>query len=88
MRLLLVLQTVNWQPFEQILKELGDRRNARIADSKGILEIVAPLPEHEITKVLIGDLVKILRPAPRPASAFSFCPCIAQKLELGLSVLS
>jgi hypothetical protein len=36
MRLLLVLQTVNWQPFEQILEELGDRRNARIAYSQDL----------------------------------------------------
>jgi Uma2 family endonuclease len=56
----LVLQNVNWQQFEQILEELGDRRNARIAYSKGTLEIMAPLPEHEVTKVLVGDLVKIL----------------------------
>jgi len=56
----LVLQEVNWQQFEQILEELGNRRNARIAYSRGTLEIMAPLPEHEVAKVLVGDLVKIL----------------------------
>ena len=55
-----VLEDVNWQEFEAILEELGDRRNTRLAYSKGTLEIMAPLPEHEVSKEIIGDLVKIL----------------------------
>jgi Uma2 family endonuclease len=51
---------VSWQEFEEILEELGERRNTRLAYSRGTLEIVAPLPEHEIAKGLLGDLVKIL----------------------------
>jgi Uma2 family endonuclease len=55
-----LLEAVNWQHFEEILVALGDRRNTRIAYSEGTLEIMAPLPEHETDKVLLGDLVKIL----------------------------
>ena len=55
-----VLEDVDWQEFEAILEELGDRRNTRLAYSKGTLEIMAPLPEHEVSKEMIGDLVKIL----------------------------
>jgi Uma2 family endonuclease len=51
---------VNWQEFEAILDELGDRRASRIAYSNGVLEIRMPLPKHEKAKVLIGDMVKIL----------------------------
>ena len=53
-----VLEDVSWQEFEAILEELGDRRNTRLAYSKGTLEIMAPLLEHEVSKEIIGDLVK------------------------------
>lgn len=51
---------VSWQEFEAILAELGERRAARIAYSQGTLEIRMPLPEHEVNKEIIGDMVKIL----------------------------
>ena len=54
------LQDVNWNEFEAILDELGDKRACRIAYSDGILEIRMPLPKHEKAKVLLGDMVKIL----------------------------
>jgi Uma2 family endonuclease len=54
------LQDVNWDEFEAILEELGDKRASRIAYSDGILEIRMPLPEHEVDKELIGDMLKIL----------------------------
>ncbi|NJQ96934.1 MAG: Uma2 family endonuclease, partial [Hydrococcus sp. CSU_1_8] len=56
----IVLHNVSWQQFEEILEELGEHRSSRIAYSRGTLEIMTPLPEHEVAKVLIGDLVKIL----------------------------
>ncbi|OKH23678.1 Uma2 family endonuclease [Chroogloeocystis siderophila] len=56
----IVLQNVNWQQFEEILEELGEHRGSRVAYSQGTLEIMTPLPEHEVTKGIIGDLVKIL----------------------------
>lgn len=51
---------VSWQEFEAILEELGEKRAARLAYSKGTLEIRVPLPEHEVNKETIGDMVKIL----------------------------
>lgn len=54
------LQDVAWNEFEAILHELGDKRASRIAYSEGVLEIRMPLPEHEVDKELVGDMVKIL----------------------------
>jgi Uma2 family endonuclease len=54
------LQKINWNEFEAILDELGDKRACRIAYSDGVLEIRMPLAEHEVDKELIGDMVKIL----------------------------
>lgn len=56
----LLLRDINWQMFEGILAELGDHRAARIAYDHGLLEIMAPLPEHEASKEIISDLVKAL----------------------------
>lgn len=55
-----ILHDLNWQQFESILDELGEKRATRIAYFAGTLEIRMPLPEHERAKVLIGDLLKIL----------------------------
>ncbi|XGV98081.1 MAG: Uma2 family endonuclease [Leptolyngbya sp. BL-A-14] len=56
----LVIRDVNWQEFEAILEELGDRRASRIAYYRGTLEIRMPSPEHEVDKELLGDMVKLL----------------------------
>ncbi|WP_366931694.1 hypothetical protein [Nostoc sp. NOS(2021)] len=53
--------------YKRILAELGGDvydglrlRSYKIGYSQGMLEIMAPLPEHEVAKVIIGDLVKVL----------------------------
>jgi Uma2 family endonuclease len=56
----LVVEEVSWPEFEAIIEELGEHRGTRVVYSQGTLEIVAPLPEHEKTTVIISDLVKVL----------------------------
>jgi Uma2 family endonuclease len=56
----ILLEDVSWQEFEAILDELGEHRAARVAYETRILEIMTPLPEHEINKELVSDFVKIL----------------------------
>lgn len=56
----LQLKDISWQMFEQILEDLGESRAARVSYSKGFLEIIIPLLEHEFDKGFIGDFVKIL----------------------------
>ncbi|WP_413161452.1 Uma2 family endonuclease [Capilliphycus salinus ALCB114379] len=51
---------VNWQEFEGLIDEFGERRNVRMAYHQGTLEIIAPLPEHERLTVVISDLVKVI----------------------------
>ncbi len=55
-----VLHDINWQQFESILQDLGDKRRSRIAYLNGVLEIALPLPESERIKVLIRDFVQVL----------------------------
>ncbi|BAY89298.1 MULTISPECIES: Uma2 family endonuclease [unclassified Tolypothrix] len=56
----LLIKNISWSVYKNILAELGENRNSRISYSQGMLEIMAPLPEHEVAKVIIGDLVKAL----------------------------
>jgi Uma2 family endonuclease len=56
----LLLKDITWQMFETLLTELGESRTSRLSYSKGTLEIMMPLPEHESGKENIGDFVKIL----------------------------
>ncbi|WP_066377122.1 MULTISPECIES: Uma2 family endonuclease [unclassified Anabaena] len=56
----LTLRDISWTELEAILDELGEHRAARVAYYQGVLEIRMPLPEHEVTKELIGDMVKVV----------------------------
>lgn len=53
-----VLHDICWEQFESLLTTLGDKRVARIAYDQGNLEIMTPLPEHEIYKETISDAIK------------------------------
>lgn len=56
----LLLKEISWQKYKNIQSELGVHRNTRTSYYRGVLEIMAPLPEHEVGKVIIGDLIKAL----------------------------
>ena len=56
----LLLKELDWQKFEEILSELGEKRASRLSYSNGILEIMVPLPEHEKDKEIISYMVQIL----------------------------
>ncbi|BDA73194.1 hypothetical protein CAL7716_073600 [Calothrix sp. PCC 7716] len=59
------IPNVTWQEFETILHELGQKRTSRVAYYQGTLEIMVPLPEHEIPRDFISDIVKTLLRAKR-----------------------
>ena len=54
----LLLHDVSWAEFEAILAELGEHRGTRIAYDQGLLEIMAPLPEHEYFKQSISIAIE------------------------------
>jgi Uma2 family endonuclease len=56
----ILLNNVSWQEFETILEELGEHRAARVAYADGTLEIMTPLPEHEVSRILISNFVEAL----------------------------
>ena len=56
----IVFKDIKWSDFELILEELGEHRASRIAYERGTLTIMTPLPEHEVNKVLISNLVEVI----------------------------
>jgi Uma2 family endonuclease len=56
---LIHLSGISWQTYETLLKELSDRR-LRLTYNRGNLEIMAPSPEHEFSKTLMGRFVETL----------------------------
>ena len=56
----LLLHDINWQLLETLLQELEETSATRLSYSKGWLEVMVPLAQHEYAKTLIGNLVEIL----------------------------
>ena len=56
----IILKSISWEQFENILLELGESRSSRIFYYQETLEIMTPLPEHERIKVILSDLIKVL----------------------------
>jgi Uma2 family endonuclease len=54
------LTDLDWKTWEAILSEWGENRSSRLAYDQGTLEIVTPLPEHEINKNFITNFIEIL----------------------------
>lgn len=55
-----ILSNISWETFEQILKELGEKRVIRLAYNNGLLEIMTPLGPHENNNRFIDDLVRAI----------------------------
>ena len=47
-----ILKSISWLTFGQLLEELGDGRNTRLAYNGGVLEIMSPVGEHESNRPL------------------------------------
>jgi Uma2 family endonuclease len=53
------LSGISWKTYETLLEELGDRR-LRLTYNRGNLEIMAPSPEHELNKRVLGRFVETI----------------------------
>jgi Uma2 family endonuclease len=61
------LSGISWTTYETLLDELSDRR-LRLTYNRGNLEIMAPSPEHELNKRVLGRFIET----------------IAEELEIGI----
>lgn len=54
------LSGISWQTYESLLNELSKNRRLRLTYNRGNLEIMAPSPEHERYKTLMGRFVETI----------------------------
>ncbi|WP_364420349.1 hypothetical protein [Moorena sp. SIO3H5] len=54
------LSGISWQTYETLLNELENHRRLRLTYNRGNLEIMAPSPEHELYKKVMGRFVETL----------------------------
>lgn len=52
--------SANWEVYQGIYHLLGEKRSTHLTYYKGILEIMAPLEDHERSSGLIGQFIEIL----------------------------
>ena len=55
----IVLHDVSWELYESLLREIGDQ-HVLVTYDNGSMEIMSPLPEHEIWKGIIGRMIEAL----------------------------
>ena len=53
------LSGISWKTYETLLEELSDRR-LRLTYNRGNLEIMAPYPEHELNKQVLGRFIETI----------------------------
>ena len=53
------LSGISWTTYETLLEELSDRR-LRLTYNRGNLEIMAPSPEHELNKRVLGRFIETI----------------------------
>jgi Uma2 family endonuclease len=53
------LSGISWNTYETLLAELSDRR-LRLTYNRGNLEIMAPSPEHELNKRVLGRFIETI----------------------------
>lgn len=51
------LRGVRWQTYQDLLYDLAESPNKKLTFDQGILEIMTPLPEHEINKSFLARLI-------------------------------
>jgi len=52
------LQGIKWNTYQALLKDLAETSRKRVTYDQEILEIMTPLPEHEINKRFLGRIVE------------------------------
>ncbi|MDJ0618699.1 MAG: Uma2 family endonuclease [Calothrix sp. MO_192.B10] len=53
----IAIHNLSWQDFEQLLQDLGQKRNTRVAYYQGTLEIMSPLALHERPHRIIAYII-------------------------------
>jgi Uma2 family endonuclease len=79
-----VLPSITWEKFEQILSELPADRQIRLTYHRGKLEMMTPVAEHERCQKLLDSLILVLADElDRPIKALA--PVLIKSRELDIA---
>ncbi len=53
-----LLMGVRWETYQALALDLAENSSRRLTYDRGILEIMTPLPEHEVNKRFLGRIVE------------------------------
>jgi Uma2 family endonuclease len=80
-----VLPSITWEKFEQILSELPPDRQIRLTYHRGKLEMMTPVAEHDRCQRLLDSLILVLADElDRPVEAIA--PVLIESRELDIAI--
>lgn len=53
-----LLNGIRWETYQALAKDLAENASKKLTYNQGILEIMTPLPEHELNKRFLGRIVE------------------------------
>lgn len=53
-----ILTEIRWETYQALVLDLAETPSKKLTYDQGILEIITPLPEHEVNKRLLGRMVE------------------------------
>ena len=53
-----ILQGIRWETYQALVSDLSENASQKLTYDQGMLEIMTPLPEHEVNKRFLGRIVE------------------------------
>ena len=79
------LNNIRWETYQYLVQDSEEQPNKRLTYDRGILEIMTPLPEHEVYKKLIDGFVLVMvEEMNKEMRSLGSCTWSRQDLKQGL----
>lgn len=80
-----ILNNIRWETYQYLVQDSEEQPNKRLTYDRGILEIMTPLPEHEVYKKLIDRFVLVMvEEMNKEMRSLGSCTWSRQDLKQGL----
>ena len=80
-----ILNNIRWETYQYLVQDSEEQPNKRLTYDRGILEIMTPLPEHEVYKKLIDGFVLVMvEEMNKEMRSLGSCTWSRQDLKQGL----
>ncbi|CCQ61346.1 Uma2 family endonuclease [Crocosphaera watsonii] len=79
------LNNIRWETYQYLVQDSEEQPNKRLTYDRGVLEIMTPLPEHEVYKKLIDRFVLVMvEEMNKEMRSLGSCTWSRQDLKQGL----